>query len=114
MSPRVQAGSLGKGWSWPGLGTRASLLSPAYSTQASCNCLLLFMHWTFWALILALLNAGNSKDAKMAMIAMTTNSSIRVKEGTPAPAARLAFFKTRELRLHLPLLIIFMRRVLSD
>ena len=33
-----------------------------------------------WALDLALLNAGNSRPAKMAMMAMTTNSSMSVKQ----------------------------------
>src|ERR1051325_5970640 len=32
-----------------------------------------------WALVLALLNAGNSMAARMAMMAMTTSSSINVK-----------------------------------
>ena len=36
-----------------------------------------------WALVLALANAGKSIAAKIAIIAMTTSSSIRVK---PAPA----------------------------
>src|SRR2546425_2478494 len=31
-----------------------------------------------WALVLALLNAGNSMAARMAMMAMTTRSSMRV------------------------------------
>jgi protein-S-isoprenylcysteine O-methyltransferase Ste14 len=42
------------------------------------------MHWMPWALVLALLNAGNSIAARMAMMAMTTNSSIKVN----APARR--------------------------
>jgi len=36
------------------------------------------MHWVRWAFILAILSAGKSKAAKIAIIAMTTSSSIRV------------------------------------
>src|SRR6266576_3134806 len=59
--------------------TIRSLLSPLYICHASMSCLVLFMHKMPCALIFALLNAGNSIAARMAMIAMTTNSSIRVK-----------------------------------
>src|SRR5437588_515257 len=37
------------------------------------------MHWMPWLLVLALLKAGKSIAARMAIIAMTTRSSIRVK-----------------------------------
>ena len=42
-------------------------------------------HWMLWALALALLSAGSSIAAKMAMIAMTTSSSMSVN---PAPLGR--------------------------
>jgi hypothetical protein len=35
---------------------------------------------------LALLNAGSSKDARIAMMAMTTNNSIKVKASAPRSA----------------------------
>src|SRR5262245_47919257 len=37
------------------------------------------MHWILWALILAPLSAGSSIAAKIAIIAMTTSSSMSVK-----------------------------------
>src|ERR1700690_149460 len=36
------------------------------------------MHWARWALSLALVSAGNNKAARIAMMAMTTSSSIKV------------------------------------
>ena len=39
------------------------------------------MHWMPWALIFAPLNAGNNIAARIAMIAITTSSSISVKPG---------------------------------
>src|SRR5204862_344616 len=58
---------------------QVSLNSPAYIYQASRSCLLLFMHRMPWALALALAKAGNNRPARMAMMAITTNSSIKVK-----------------------------------
>src|SRR5438445_6548435 len=55
-----------------------SLLSLRYICQASMICLELLMHEIACALIFALLNAGSSIAARMAMIAITTSSSIRV------------------------------------
>ena len=49
--------------------------------QAVINCLLLLRHWIPWAFILALLNAGKSIDARMAIMAITTSSSMRVNAG---------------------------------
>src|SRR6266545_4210491 len=43
------------------------------------SCLVLFMHRMACALIFALLKAGSSIAARMAMMAITTSSSIRVK-----------------------------------
>src|SRR6516164_4063601 len=57
---------------------RRSLLSAAYMTQARPSCLLLFMQEAATALVLARFNAGNSMAARMAMMAMTTSSSISV------------------------------------
>ena len=56
-----------------------SRLSPAYIVKASIN-----WRWLLWqlasvALSLALDKAGRSMAAKMAMMAMTTSNSIKVK-----------------------------------
>src|SRR5205809_4121037 len=56
-----------------------SLLSPRYICHASMSCLELLMHEIACALHFALLNAGSSIAASMAMIAITTNNSIKVK-----------------------------------
>src|SRR5213594_2606231 len=61
------------------LGASWSLLSSGYMDQASWSCLRLFRHEMDWALVLALANAGKSSPARIAMIAMTTSSSMRVK-----------------------------------
>src|SRR5436190_2405127 len=42
-------------------------------------CLQLLMHWARRALSLALARAGSSRPARIAMMVMTTSSSIRVK-----------------------------------
>src|SRR5262245_31486519 len=42
-------------------------------------CLVLLMQLMFWALFLARPNAGSNMAARMAMIAMTTSNSIKVK-----------------------------------
>ena len=56
-----------------------SWLSPAYMSVARHNWCSLFLHWVSLAFSLALASAGNSRAASMAMIAMTTSNSIRVK-----------------------------------
>ena len=43
------------------------------------SCLLLFMHEMPCALVFALARAGNNMPAKMAIMAITTSNSIRVK-----------------------------------
>src|SRR5437016_12765619 len=58
-----------------------SLLWRVYVCHASMICLELFRHMMPCALIFALLNAGSSNAARMAIIAMTTSSSIKVKAG---------------------------------
>jgi hypothetical protein len=52
------------------------------------NCRSLFRHDARQALDFAAASAGNNNAAKMAMIAITTNSSINVKARTPDPALR--------------------------
>src|SRR6266487_965681 len=52
-------------------------------TPASVNCLTLFRDVICCALSLAPLKAGNNSDARMAMMAMTTNSSSRVNAEFP-------------------------------
>src|SRR5437762_12660515 len=54
-------------------------LSSGYINQESCNCLRLLRHMTPCAFVFDLLNAGSSSPARMAMIAITTSSSISVK-----------------------------------
>src|SRR6266704_1208013 len=61
----------------PSSGTLSSK-SSAYILNANPHCLLLLRHAVAWALDLALLKAGNSMAARMAMMAMTTRSSIKV------------------------------------
>ncbi len=61
------------------LGPSQSLLSPAYMTQQTLSCLMLLRHFIVMALALALESAGSSIAAKMAMMAITTSSSIKVK-----------------------------------
>ena len=50
-----------------------------YRWLASINCLVLFMQEMPCALVFALAKAGRSNAARMAMMAITTSSSIRVK-----------------------------------
>src|SRR6267142_4225604 len=56
-----------------------SLLSPAYMVQPSASCLVLFIQETPWAFCFALIKAGNNMAARMAIMAMTTSNSIKVK-----------------------------------
>src|ERR1700722_12439670 len=58
-----------------------SLLSSLYMRQASRRLRWLFMHWMPWAFNLELASVGSRRPASMAMMAMTTRSSIRVKAG---------------------------------
>src|SRR5689334_4335913 len=51
--------------------------------QPSVTCLVLFMQEMAWALILAFDNAGRSMAARIAIIAMTTSNSIKVKPFRP-------------------------------
>src|SRR5262245_16219467 len=72
-------------------GGRKSLLSAAYRCVASPHCLRLFRQATEWAFAFAFAKAGSSIAARIAMMAMTTSSSIRVK-----PTVSVTFFS--ELR----------------
>src|SRR4030095_9627752 len=56
-----------------------SLWLSAYMASASPSCRRLFVQLTRKARFLALLNAGNNMPARIAMMAMTTSSSIKVK-----------------------------------
>src|SRR6266542_2484090 len=69
-----------------------SLLSSDCSLQPSINCLPLFKQCSPWALVFAFAKAGNSSPARMAMIAMTTSSSMSVK-----PQRRRVFWDLRIL-----------------
>src|SRR6266566_2705488 len=80
MSPRAQLlALLGPGNSIGLLGTSQSLLSWTYIVQASCNCFRLLRQTMPCALALARARAGRSSAARIAMMPMTTDSSIRVK-----------------------------------
>src|SRR5687767_14004162 len=59
-------------------GGRYSLLSPAYKEMAMAICLPLFRQAMPLALAFAFPKAGSSMAARIAMMAMTTSSSIRV------------------------------------
>src|SRR5437773_564200 len=58
---------------WP------SGFSSPYIWEAKPICLQLLRHWTFCALTFAFARAGSNNAAKMAMIAITTSNSIKVK-----------------------------------
>ncbi len=58
--------------------TRDRAASFAQIRNARAVCLKLFVHEIFRALSFALANAGRSKPAKMAMMAITTNNSMSV------------------------------------
>src|SRR6266498_3349642 len=66
-------------------GASQSLLSSEYIYQAKVVCLRLFKHAMAWALALARARAGRSRPARIAMMAITTRSSIRVKPWANAP-----------------------------
>src|SRR5277367_3952671 len=76
------------------LGGMTSLLSSVYIAQQSWSCFKLLVHCRAWALVLALLKAGNSIAARMAIMAITTSNSTRVK-----PVILLAKLPTRSTRV---------------
>src|ERR1035437_4814545 len=59
-------------------GGMASLFSATYISQPVCNCLRLLAHRIRCAHSFALDNAGSSSAASIAIMAMTTNNSIKV------------------------------------
>src|SRR5688572_28971877 len=61
------------------LGTSVPWWSSAYISQAICNCFRLFMQLIPCAEVLPLLKAGRRRPDKIAMIAITTSNSIKVK-----------------------------------
>src|SRR5271168_3546557 len=78
------------------LGGMTSLLLSVYIAQQSWSCFKLLMHCRAWALVLALLKAGKSIAAKMAMMAITASNSKSVKP--LILPARLAARSTRVWR----------------
>src|SRR6516225_1173276 len=81
--------------------TILSSLSPLYICQASISCLVLFMHRMPCALVLALARAGNSIPARIAMIAITTSNSIKVKPEDTDLRTRVREFDGRIKAFHL-------------
>src|SRR5438045_1513734 len=77
MSPRIQV--LVEELPRARFGTSRPPLSEAYITQQRLSCLWLLMQLVVSARSLALPSAGSNIAARMAMMAMTTNSSIKVK-----------------------------------
>ena len=55
-------------------------------------CRMLPAHAVVWAKLLARLKAGSSIEARMAMMAITTKSSIRVNPGRRAERAFMKYF----------------------
>ena len=55
--------------------------SKAYICQQTCNCRVLLTQEAAFPLALARLKAGNNIEARIAMMAITTRSSMRVKAG---------------------------------
>src|ERR1035437_9007643 len=82
----------------PWLFTSQSPLSSAYNAHASESFWRLFAHVTPCALALDFANTGSSRAARMAMMATTTRSSIKVKakrEGRdPRAEGRRAFCRS--------------------
>src|SRR5689334_17902175 len=66
-----------------------SWLSAIYMTVANPHCLIFERQWILLALSLALLSAGKSSAAKMAIMAMTTSSSIKVNPGEATRRQRI-------------------------
>src|SRR5262249_333195 len=64
---------------WLFCGGNTSRLSSAYSFKPRQICFRLLRHLTTWAFSFALDNAGRRRDARIAIMAMTTRSSIKVK-----------------------------------
>src|ERR1039458_10429959 len=69
-----------------------SWLSSMYITRGVPQFLMFEAHWTAWALALAFAKAGSKSAARIAIMAMTTRSSIKVK-----PERERAGFRARLL-----------------
>src|SRR6185369_5731599 len=81
-------------------GGNESRLSIAYECQQIWSCLRLFWHAMLKACSFALVRAGNNIAARMAIMAITTNSSIKVKpRGAPRPPS--AVVRARQFRIAL-------------
>src|ERR1039458_9053873 len=61
---------------------KVSLLSPAYMYWAKPHCFMSLVQLILWAFALALASAGSNSAARMAIIAITTSSSIKVNAHT--------------------------------
>src|ERR1017187_2791619 len=91
MHPCTHSFSEGLGGStlfWPFDGSQ-SALSVAYIIQVVANCFSLLMHWMRLAASFARASAGSSNAARMAIMAMTTNNSMRVKPRQPLLKSRI-------------------------
>src|SRR5687768_18140506 len=78
---------------------KRSLLSCAYISEARANCRRLLLHFTTRAFSLAFASAGRSMPARIAMIAITTRSSIKVKARVACGAVllvRLIFIRAAD------------------
>src|SRR5207253_6883643 len=76
----------------PRLYANRPLFSSAYIIHARPSWRVLFRQKRPCPLALALASAGNNRAARIAMMVMTTKSSIKVKPPLPGPPARLADF----------------------
>ena len=76
-------------------GASFELKSFEYMAHEIWSCLRLLKHWADWALVLARANAGSNIAARMAMMAMTTNNSIRVKAPRTEDRVSLTFMASR-------------------
>src|SRR5437016_2023743 len=77
-SPRIQALVSAK---W--FGTRPSLKSPLYRIHANVSCFVLLKQAMLSAFAFALASAGSSSPARIAIMAITTSSSMSVKARRP-------------------------------
>src|SRR5947207_7886211 len=73
------------------LGIRRSLLSTLYMTQHTVSCFMLLRHLMVCAFALARASAGSNMAASIAMMAITTSSSIRVNPGSCPRRAETEF-----------------------
>jgi hypothetical protein len=67
--------------------TIVPLESPTYIVMDSTICLQLLIHWMSLALVFARASAGSNNAARIAIMAITTSSSIKVNAATRSPLA---------------------------